>query len=70
MSSSDTKFEGWLGHDSKSVKGQMKWSEFEPKKWEESDVDIQVSHCGICGSDLHTLQSGWGETKYRECPHA
>ncbi|CAK7208055.1 hypothetical protein SEUCBS139899_010889 [Sporothrix eucalyptigena] len=63
-SEKQTKFEGWLGLDSNSVKGQMKWGEFEPKKWEESDVDIQVSHCGICGSDLHTLQSGWRDTPY------
>ncbi|KAI9220050.1 chaperonin 10-like protein [Blastocladiella britannica] len=28
------------------------------------DVEIAVSHCGICHSDLHTLDSGWGPTKY------
>lgn len=65
MSSPD-KFQGWLGLDSNSVKGQMKWDEFEPKKWEETDIDIQVSHCGICGTDLHTLQSGWRDTPYRK----
>ncbi|ERS98112.1 zinc-binding protein alcohol dehydrogenase [Sporothrix schenckii 1099-18] len=62
--SSPQKFQGWLGLDANSVNGQMKWGEFEPKKWEESDVDIRVSHCGICGSDLHTLRSGWGETPF------
>ena len=59
------KFEGWLGLDPSSVEGNMKWGEFEPKKWEEDDVDIEISHCGICGSDLHTLQSGWTSTLYR-----
>ena len=24
----------------------------------------QISHCGVCGSDLHTLSSGWGPTSY------
>lgn len=62
----DYKFEGWLGEDESSVKGNMKWGGFEPKKWEEDDVDIQISHCGVCGSDLHTLSSGWGPTPYRE----
>lgn len=61
---SDTKFQGWLGKDEHSIKGQMQWGEFEPKKWSEDDVDIEISHCGICGSDLHTLKSGWGETPY------
>ena len=62
----DYKFEGWLGEDKSSVKGNMKWGAFEPKKWEEDDVDIEISHCGVCGSDLHTLSSGWGPTPYRE----
>jgi alcohol dehydrogenase (NADP+) len=28
---------------------------------------LQITHCGICGSDLHTLRSGWGETLYPCC---
>lgn len=55
----DYKFEGWMGLDPSASQGNMIWQEFEPKKWEETDVDIKVSHCGICGSDLHTLRSGW-----------
>jgi len=62
----DTKFEGWLGKDKESVNGKMEWGQFEPKKWTEDDVDIQISHCGICGSDLHMLSSGWGPTPYRK----
>lgn len=63
--SSDTKFEGWLGKDEQSIKGKMEWGQFEPKKWTEDDVEIEISHCGICGSDLHMLKSGWGPTPYR-----
>lgn len=40
---------------------------FEPKEWEETDVDIKVTHCGICGSDVHTARSGWGPTTYPIC---
>ena len=64
---SSYKFEGWLGQDPSSAKGNMTWGEFEPKKWEEDDVDIEISHCGVCGSDVHTLSSGWFPTPYREC---
>jgi alcohol dehydrogenase (NADP+) len=60
----DYKFQGWMGLDSNSIKGNMVWQEYEPKEWAETDVDIQVTHSGICGSDLHTLRSGWGETDY------
>ncbi|KAI1739522.1 zinc-binding dehydrogenase [Xylaria scruposa] len=63
----DIKFEGWLGHSPDSVNGKMEWGPFEPKKWTEDDIDIEVSHCGICGSDLHTLRSGWFPTNYPCC---
>lgn len=62
----DTKFQGWLGKDKDSVQGKMQWGDFEPKRWTEDDVDIEISHCGICGSDLHMLSSGWGPTPYRK----
>ncbi|KAI0127179.1 zinc-binding dehydrogenase [Xylariales sp. AK1849] len=58
------KFQGWLGKTPESANGKMEWGDFEPKKWTEDDVDIEISHCGICGSDLHMLRSGWGETPY------
>ena len=37
------------------------------RQWSEEDVDIEISHCGICGSDLHTLRSGWKPTNYPCC---
>ena len=53
-----------MGLDKNSYKGNMKFQEYQPKPWEECDVDIRISHCGICGSDIHTLRSGWGPTMY------
>ncbi|OJJ60724.1 hypothetical protein ASPSYDRAFT_42494 [Aspergillus sydowii CBS 593.65] len=67
MAQQDYKFEGWMGLDKNSADGNMVWQEFEPKAWEENDVDIKVTHCGICGSDLHTLRSGWRPTMYPCC---
>lgn len=55
----DYKFMGWMGLDKTAGEGKMVWQEFTPKAWEETDVDIQVTHSGICGSDLHVLRSGW-----------
>jgi alcohol dehydrogenase (NADP+) len=60
----DYKFEGWAAHDPAAVEGKMVWQEIKPKAWEETDVDIQVTHCGMCGSDLHFLRNGWGMTTY------
>jgi alcohol dehydrogenase (NADP+) len=67
MSSSPSTFHGWLGHDAKSVEGNLKWEAFEPKPFNPIDIDIKISHCGICGSDLHMLRSGWGPTHYPAC---
>ena len=53
-----------MGLDKDSVHGNMKFLEYQPKTWEETDVDIKITHCGICGSDCHTLRSGWGPTMY------
>ncbi|TPX16221.1 uncharacterized protein E0L32_004216 [Thyridium curvatum] len=67
MAQQDYKFEGWLGLDEKADQGNMVWREFEPKPWEETDIDIEVTHSGICGSDLHALRSGWGPMPYPVC---
>lgn len=63
MSNSDAHFEGWVGHD-KSCIGNMKWEQFKPKEWRETDVEIKIECCGVCASDLHTARSGWGPTRY------
>ncbi|TKA54555.1 hypothetical protein B0A49_12408 [Cryomyces minteri] len=65
--SNDYKFEGWLGLDKDAVEGKMQWKEFEPKPFTEDDVDIKITHCGICSSDIHVLRSGWFPTQYPCC---
>ena len=60
MATQDYKFEGWMGLDAESAKSKLVWQEFEPKPFEETDVDIEITHCGICATDLHTLRSGHG----------
>ena len=55
MAASDYKFEGWMGLDPESAKGKLVWQEFAPKPFDETDVDIEITHCGICATDLHTL---------------
>ena len=57
----NTDFEGWLAHNQAA---DMEWGFFEPKPWEETDIDIRISHCGICSSDIHVLHSDWEPTHY------
>ncbi|ODV83952.1 hypothetical protein CANARDRAFT_9237 [[Candida] arabinofermentans NRRL YB-2248] len=56
-------FEGFAIVDS------AKWSEaekyeFEPKPFEDYDVDVAIDVCSICGSDAHAARNGWGKTAY------
>lgn len=57
-------FEGWCGLAPDAAEGKMVWQGYEPKPFDETDVDIEISHCGVCGSDIHVLRSGWGPTDY------
>ncbi|KAF2199400.1 cinnamyl alcohol dehydrogenase [Delitschia confertaspora ATCC 74209] len=66
-SSSPPEFKGWLAQGPSSIKGELTWSPFEPIPFTSNSVDIAISHCGICGSDIHTLSSGWGPTHYPAC---
>ncbi|KAK1946581.1 NADP-dependent alcohol dehydrogenase C 2 [Phytophthora citrophthora] len=38
--------------------------EYESRPLGAEDVEIKISHCGICGSDLHVIDSGWKPTLY------
>ncbi|EGZ10809.1 hypothetical protein PHYSODRAFT_337582 [Phytophthora sojae] len=38
--------------------------EYESRPLGPEDVEIKISHCGICGSDLHVIDSGWKPTLY------
>ncbi|TGO38673.1 hypothetical protein BHYA_0070g00440 [Botrytis hyacinthi] len=64
---SDITFKGWMGLDKNALTDGLKLAPFEPKKWEETDIDVKITHCGLCASDLHTLRSGWWPTNYPCC---
>jgi len=63
----DYDFLGWMGVDPGATNGNMIFQKYEPKTWQETHVDIKITHCGICSSDLHTLGSGLGPTLYPCC---
>ncbi|CAK7568574.1 MAG: hypothetical protein SEPTF4163_006569 [Sporothrix epigloea] len=39
-------------------------NEFQPKPFGDFDVDIKIEACGVCGSDVHTINGGWGEQHF------
>lgn len=42
----------------------LKPFEYEPRPLGPRDVEIKIHCCGICHSDIHTIDSGWGPTMY------
>ncbi|KAL6235716.1 hypothetical protein BDW75DRAFT_239930 [Aspergillus navahoensis] len=52
---------GWVAHDPKSP---LTHESFAPKPFEKTDIEVQITHCGICGSDIHTIRSGWAPADY------
>ncbi|KAI7898559.1 chaperonin 10-like protein [Cokeromyces recurvatus] len=64
MSAAPTTFHGWACHG----KGQeMVWEELPLRAEDDYSVDMDVTHCGICGSDVHTMEAHWGQPNYPVC---
>lgn len=38
--------------------------ELKLKTWDENCVEMNVTHCGICGSDVHSIAEDWGPNDY------
>ncbi|PPQ67331.1 hypothetical protein CVT26_007252 [Gymnopilus dilepis] len=57
---SELKFKGYAIEDT-SKWDQFKLIDFEPKPFGDTDVEIKIEYCGVCGSDVHTITGGWGQ---------
>jgi len=49
-------------------KGELKPFGYDPGLLGESEVEIDVMHCGICHSDLSMIDNEWGMTQYPLVP--
>lgn len=57
-------FQGFAVHDHTGDKWlEATLTEFTPKRFEEHDVDVEIAACGVCGSDVHQANEGWGKNK-------
>jgi hypothetical protein len=43
MSTSQYTFQGWAAHDNDDYKGSLKFQAFDPKPWDEDDVDGETT---------------------------
>jgi len=51
-----------------SAKGTLEPFSYDPGELGPEEVEIKVSHCGICHSDLSMLNNEWGMTSYPFVP--
>ena len=49
-------------------KGALKPFVYEPAALGPHDVEIRISHCGICHSDVHLVDDDWGMGSYPMVP--
>jgi uncharacterized zinc-type alcohol dehydrogenase-like protein len=48
--------------------GKLNEYSYDPGELKTGDVEIEVSHCGICHSDLSMLKNDWGMTEFPLVP--
>lgn len=41
------------------AKGRLKPLSFAPRPLEVHDVEIEITHCGVCHSDVHAIDDDW-----------
>lgn len=41
---------------------------YEPGELQENEVEIKISHCGVCHSDVHLIDNDWGFSKFPFIP--
>jgi uncharacterized zinc-type alcohol dehydrogenase-like protein len=55
-------------HAAHAPKGPLKPFVYEPAPLGPHDVEIRISHCGICHSDVHLVDGDWGMGSYPMVP--
>jgi uncharacterized zinc-type alcohol dehydrogenase-like protein len=41
---------------------------YEPGELKANEVEVRISHCGVCRSDIHLIDNDWGSSKYPFVP--
>ena len=57
-----------IGYAAHSPEAHMVPYHFERRELRENDVAIEILYCGVCHSDLHTVNGDWGEQPYPLVP--
>jgi len=55
-------------YGAKSSDADLKEMTIERRNVTDRDVKIEISYCGVCHSDIHTVRNDWGGSKYPVVP--
>lgn len=53
---------------SMKAKAELEKFEYEPKPIGHNDVEVSITHCGICHSDIHLIDNDWQMSSYPLVP--
>jgi len=48
--------------------GPLEPFSYEPAALGPNDVELEVTHCGLCHSDIHLIDDNWARSKYPQVP--
>ena len=48
--------------------GPLEPFSYEPSEMAPTDVELEISHCGLCHSDIHLIDDGWNRSSYPLVP--
>lgn len=51
-----------------SAKQALKPFNYQPRPLGPTDVEVKITHCGICHSDIHLIDNDWGVSQYPLVP--
>ncbi len=53
-----------FGYGTQDEQGELSPVTFDRKDVRDGEVEIEITHCGVCHSDLHQARGDWGNTVY------
>lgn len=56
------------GYAATEAKKNLAAISYEPQSVGDYDVEVAISHCGVCHSDLHLIDNDWGFSQYPFIP--
>lgn len=56
------------GYASKAKNQSLQPFEYNPEQLGSWDIDVKITHCGICHSDIHLIDNDWGTSIYPLVP--